>query len=61
MADVPALCASLRALAAQVPVSREIAAEAASTLERLAHELVEARAARKVIGPRYDGPRSPEP
>lgn len=61
MTDVPALCASLRALAAQMPVSREIAAEAASVLERLAHELVEAQASARGMGPRYGGPRSPDP
>lgn len=61
MADVPALCASLRALAAQVPACGPIAAEAASVLERLAHELVEAQAAARGMGPRWGGPRSPEP
>lgn len=61
MADVPALCASLRALAAQVPASREIASEAARQLERLAHELVEARAGARVIGPRWGAMEPPEP
>jgi len=61
MADVPALVASLRALTAQMPACGPIAEEAARQLERLAHELVEARAGARVIGPRWGAMEPPEP
>ncbi len=61
MADVPDLCASLRAMAVQVPACGPVATEAAALLERLAHELVEARASARVMGPRYGTMEPPEP
>lgn len=53
--NVPALAASLRALAIQIPACRRLSDEAADVLEKLAHALLEelARAARALsAGPR---------
>lgn len=59
--DVPALAASLRALGVEFPACRPILADAARGLEQLAHDLVEAQASARVLGPRWGSQEPPEP